>query len=241
MSVASERFHRRPAGEVTLDIEGVVDGGVGRQEPLRAQLGLELLHVPFPLSDREMGVFGAIVLAQPSRRVKRLEAQDFNRRDVGPQAISYDQLRPNWLITQHLLEEGGRCLGVSASLDGRPQHLAFVIDGAPEIHLTTPNPTDHFIQMPARGGRGPPAFEVSGDLLSELPTPVSNRFVGGVDAALCEDLLDVAKAQREAIIEPDSLPNDVRLVSMTLEQEIGHNVLFHIAFRLFSGDKLALD
>jgi len=95
--------------------------------------------------------------------------------------------------------------------------------------------------MPARGGRGPPAFEVSGNLLSELSTPVSNRFVGGVDAALRGDLLDVAKAQREAIIEPDSLPNDVRLVTMTLEQEVSHNVLFHIAFRLFSGDKLALD
>jgi hypothetical protein len=34
------------------------------------------------------------------------------------------------------------------------KNLAFVIDGAPEIHPTPVDRTDHLIQMPARDGAG---------------------------------------------------------------------------------------
>ena len=40
----------------------------------------------------------------------------------------------------------------------------------------------------------------------ELVGPASDRFIGDVDAAFGEQIFDVAQAQSEPIIEPDSKP-----------------------------------
>lgn len=40
--------------EMTLGIEGVLDGGVGGEEALSRGLAFEQLHVPLAFSDRQM-------------------------------------------------------------------------------------------------------------------------------------------------------------------------------------------
>ncbi len=39
---------------MTLDVEGVVDGGVCLKESLRCTGGFETLHAPFSLADRQV-------------------------------------------------------------------------------------------------------------------------------------------------------------------------------------------
>ena len=59
----------RAADQVTLDVEGVVDRGVGGEEPLGGGLGFETLLLPLSSSDRQMRIFDPVVLPQSTRPV----------------------------------------------------------------------------------------------------------------------------------------------------------------------------
>jgi len=50
--------------QVTLDVEVVVDGGMGGEEALSRSSGLEALHFSLSPTDRLMRVFSPIVLPQ---------------------------------------------------------------------------------------------------------------------------------------------------------------------------------
>lgn len=45
-------------------IEGVVDGAVDGNEALSLTLGFETLHLSFPSSDRQVGVFHPVIVPQ---------------------------------------------------------------------------------------------------------------------------------------------------------------------------------
>ncbi len=49
---------------MTLDVEGVVDRGVGGEEALGGSLGLEALLLAFSSSDRQVRVLDPVVLAE---------------------------------------------------------------------------------------------------------------------------------------------------------------------------------
>jgi hypothetical protein len=51
---------------MALDVESVVNGGVGREEFLRRASALETLHLALPPSGRLMRIFGTIVLPSPA-------------------------------------------------------------------------------------------------------------------------------------------------------------------------------
>jgi hypothetical protein len=44
---------------------------------------------------------------------------------------------------------------------------------------------------------------------SELQDPAPDRLIGGLDAALCQEFLDIAVAEREPEIEPDCVLDDL--------------------------------
>jgi len=49
-----------------LHVERVVDGGVRLEKTLSRSPALEALHLSLASSDREVRVFGAVVVAQPA-------------------------------------------------------------------------------------------------------------------------------------------------------------------------------
>jgi hypothetical protein len=49
------------ADQVGLDVEAVVDGGVGREETLGLALRFEPLHLPLSAADRQVRVLGAVL------------------------------------------------------------------------------------------------------------------------------------------------------------------------------------
>lgn len=52
---------------MTLDIEGVVDRGVGGGKPLGLVLGLEALHLSLSSSDGKVRVLDPVVVDYPAR------------------------------------------------------------------------------------------------------------------------------------------------------------------------------
>ena len=66
MSLCPELAKGRSADEVGLEIEDVVDGGVGGEESLGGSSGLEFLLLSLASSDWQMRVLRPIVLPHPS-------------------------------------------------------------------------------------------------------------------------------------------------------------------------------
>ncbi len=56
---------------MAVQVEGVVDGGMGGEEALRRSRRLESLHLAFSSSDRLMQVLGPVVRTQPLNVVRR--------------------------------------------------------------------------------------------------------------------------------------------------------------------------
>jgi len=51
-------------------------------------------------------------------------------------------------------------------------------------------------------------FESSGVLCSELQTPETNSFVGNHDATFCQQVLNIPKAESEAMVKPHRVTDD---------------------------------
>jgi hypothetical protein len=84
-----------------------------------------------------------------------------------------------------------------------------LIDGAPEI-LACPNDRQKdLIEMPFVAGSRPSASQLSGILLAELHAPLANGFIRDADSSGEQQFFDVAKAQAEAEIQPDSMADDL--------------------------------
>ncbi|ALL13120.1 hypothetical protein AQ619_07020 [Caulobacter henricii] len=72
------------------------------------------------------------------------------------------------LAPLQLLKEPSGRPGVAAALRQQFENLAFIVDRAPESHVSAVDPADHFVQMPAwRRGRAQ-LLQESGDGRSEL-------------------------------------------------------------------------
>src|SRR5215471_17392962 len=76
--------------------------------------------------------------------------------------------------------------------------MAFTIDGQ-----------EDFVKMPFVPWLGTSMLQLIRVVLPELQTPLADGLVGHRDAALEQDLLHIAVAQREAIIEPDAMADDL--------------------------------
>ncbi len=114
------------------------------------------------------------------------------------------------ILANELPHQSQRGLLVPARLHKTIEHLAFGIDGSPQIHPLATNGDEHLIEVPGRMRLGAHRPQTSGDHRPEHRHPASDRFVGDVDAAFGEQLFDISEAQREAKIEPDSVLDDLR-------------------------------
>jgi hypothetical protein len=50
---------------------------------------------------------------------------------------------------------------------------------------------------------------IGGVVSAEFLTPLPDRFVGNLDAALGQKIFDIAKAQLEAVVEPHGMTDDL--------------------------------
>lgn len=84
------------------------------------------------------------------------------------------------------------------------EHLALVVDGPPQPISSITDPDDHLIDVPAIAGARTAASKVPGNHAPELEKPPPDRLIRNVDAALRQQILDIAGRQREPGTEPDA-------------------------------------
>src|SRR5205823_12527006 len=138
------------------------------------------------------------------------------------QLVGDQQFRREALLLEQLAHQPQRRPAIAPALDQHLQHLALVIDGAPEVHPLAGDPHHPLVEMPEiawpRALPAPPAR----DRWTELQHPAPYRFVGDVEPALGQQFLHVPVAQREAEIQPDRVLDDLGREAMAAVAERGH-------------------
>jgi hypothetical protein len=69
---------------------------------------------------------------------------------------------------------------------------------------------DYLVEMPLAARPRSTGAQVASELQPELQDPSPDRLVRNIEAAFCQEFLDVAVADREAQIKPDGVADDVR-------------------------------
>ena len=67
----------------------------------------------------------------------------------------------------------------------------------------------HFIEVPFVARAGTPATELIGVLLPELLTPFADGFVRDEHAADKQEFFHVTMAERESVVKPDRMADDL--------------------------------
>ena len=102
------------------------------------------------------------------------------------QLVGHQQFQCKALFLEKLAHRPQRRPAVSPALDQHVEHLAFVIDGTPEIHPLAGDPHHHLVQMPAVAWPRATTAQPSGDHRPELKHPTPHRFVREVEPTLGE-------------------------------------------------------
>jgi hypothetical protein len=91
---------------------------------------------------------------------------------------------------------------VAAALHQAVEAVVVWSDGAPQVLALPVERQKHVVQVPCVAWFGTSTLPPIGVVLANLPTPLPDGLVGHVAAALAQECLHVALAQRAAIIEP---------------------------------------
>src|SRR4030095_11836365 len=86
--------------------------------------------------------------------------------------------------------------------------LAVLVDGAPEVLTLAANGHEEFVQMPRVADWSRPTPEPSRVGHAKGLTPVPDGLVRYRDAALGEEVFDVAEAEGESVVEPDGVADN---------------------------------
>jgi hypothetical protein len=126
------------------------------------------------------------------------------RRAIALELIGNDDPRDILTALEQLTEKLLRRLLIAAALHQNVEHVVVLVDGTPQVMALAIDRQEDFIQMPFVSRARPSVLQLIGVVLPKLQTPLADGLVRHSDAALKQELLYVAVAQREAIIQPDS-------------------------------------
>jgi len=192
-----------------------------RQEPLGCAGGAEACHGAFAVPGRP-------VRLRPVE-VSRLPVADRRhdlpmRHRVTAELVGDQHPIRRALPLEEFAEEprGGR--GVPARLDQDVEDVAVLIDGRPQLLPTAVDRQEHLVEMPPVAGSGSAAAQPAGVLRPELDTPLPDRLVADDHAADQHELLDLTEAQREAVIQPYAVRDDLHRIPVALVRHLAHAI-----------------
>jgi hypothetical protein len=93
---------------------------------------------------------------------------------------------------------------------------AVLIHGPPQRVPLLLDRDEDLIQMPLIPGPRPPAAQLIGILLPELPAPLADGFVGDDDTADEEEFFDVTMAEAKTVVQPNGVTDDFPRKAMML-------------------------
>src|SRR5690606_38978372 len=100
-------------------------------------------------------------------------------------------------------------LGIPAGLHEDIERVAIGVNRPPEPVLPATNWNDDLVQMPLVRRRGPVTPDTIGEMRAKPVDPQPDGFAADDHAALCQKVLDVGRAQSEAMIGPDGISDDL--------------------------------
>ncbi len=180
-----------------------------RQESLRLSGRLEPSHLPLARSCRLVRDLNSIVGVA-------FGVVDYGRHHISMRCTVAAQLvchqPPGFasLTFQELAEEPLGRSPVAARLDENVDHVAVLVNGAPEILPLTLDRHEDFVQVPRVAEATLSPLELSSVLRTKLPTPLSDSLVGHEDTPLGKKVFDISKTQTESVVEPDRVADDLR-------------------------------
>ena len=128
---------------------------------------------------------------------------------IAPQLVRHEAPRLAFLPLQQFAEEPSGRTRIALSLNEHVDHVPILIDGPPEIVALALDVDEDFVQVPDVSQPPQSTLELSCVLGPELPAPLPDSLVGDDNPPLRQKLLDIAEAQRESVIQPDSVTNDL--------------------------------
>src|SRR6516162_5551589 len=154
--------------------------------------------------------------------VKAAQPQSPERGGVRAQLVGHQQFWCKSLLLEKLAHQPQPRPAVAPALDQHVEHLAFVIDGTPEIHALASDPHHRLVQMPAVAWPRATPAQPSGDHTPELRHPTPHRFVREIEPTLGKQILHVAVAQGEAKVEPNRVLDNRRRKAVAAIREQSH-------------------
>ena len=145
---------------------------------------------------------------------------DAVRGAVAPKAIGDEATRHLAVAPQQFAKEPPSGMAIPARLEQDVDDVAVLVDGAPQILPLPADGDEEFVEMPGVADVTMTPPEAPGVGTAKGLTPVPHRFVRDGDAAVCEEVLNLAETEAESIVEPDPVadddrrePDDHRLIS----------------------------
>ena len=96
---------------------------------------------------------------------------------VRTQLVSRHRLRREAVLAEQLAHELDGCAFVPSVLNKDFENLAFMLDGAPQIHPSASDPDDYLVEMPAIAGPRTAPPQPACDTRPEFQHPVAHRLV----------------------------------------------------------------
>ena len=128
-------------------------------------------------------------------------------------------------LFQNFAEEAPSGSPVSVACDQNIQHVAVLVHRSPKIMTFAADGDEHFVHVPdvAESTLSSPQSTSIG--WSKLPAPGSNGLVGYGYATLREKIFDIAKAQREPMVQPDGMADDLGWKAMASIQGFHRSIV----------------
>ena len=96
-----------------------------------------------------------------------------------------------------------------------PNHVAVLVDRSPKVLAAPRDQHEHFITVPNAISLSVAPFRGRRELGTELHAPATNCFVGHLDASLRDQILNVSKTERKALIQSNGMREDLFWVPVT--------------------------
>ncbi len=134
---------------MALDVEDIMDGGVGREKSQSRSGALEALHLALAPSGRLMRILGAIV-RPPVGPMTSFDAEFSSGCGVRREFVGRHPFGDEAIFLQKLAHKFRRSRLVSLGLKQDVEQFALGIDGAPEVDHAASDLQIHLIEMPRR-------------------------------------------------------------------------------------------
>ena len=209
--------------QVTANAEEVADESMHGQESLCLPGRFEPAHLALALPCGLVGDFGAIVLV--SVRAMGDGRHDRSvRSPVAAQLVGDQSHGLTLLALQQLAKKACGSPAVAMRLDEDIDDVAILIDGAPEIVPPSLDGDEDLVQVPDVAQPALSTREPASVCRTEREAPQPDRFVGHREAALGQEIFDIAKAHTEAVIQPDGVADDLGGKAVSA---VARHVAFH--------------